>query len=174
MLMKTLLKTFTRKAWILLPIIIISCTEIECPMDNIVMMGAGLYDSETKKKINISENLSITPVGKDTILLNQAQHINEFFLSLKHETHEDHFLLHFSNAKGEYGVDTLKVGHTATPHLESLDCPATYFHTINSVGWSSHPLSEIPLTIDSVEISHPNVKYENQENIKIYLRSVSH
>lgn len=163
-----------RKILLFLCIIVCSCTEIECPMDNIVLMGAGLYDSETKQKQKISEYLSIAPEGKDTILLNFAQHIDAFYLPLKHETGDNNFLLYFSDAYGNYSVDTLKIHQTAIPHLESLDCPSTFFHKINSVAWTSHPLSEIPLTIDSVVISQPSVEYEDQENIKIYLRSVSH
>lgn len=142
-------------------------------MDNIVVMGIGLYDADTKEKRSITETLTVKPSDKDTILLNQGQNISDFYLSLRYQTGVDIFLLNFANTKGQQATDTLIINHTSTPHFESPDCPTTVFHRINKVSWSSHQLAKIPITIDSVEISDPNVEYEDRENIKIYLRSVS-
>ena len=78
---------------------------------------------------------------------------------------------YFSNLDGQGALDTLFLSYTDHPHFESVDCPAALFHTLTDVRWTSHPLSELPLTFDSVAIVRSNVNYDDVENIKIYLRS---
>lgn len=150
-----------------------ACTNVDCPLDNIVEMTCGLYSAEDKASLKISDTLTVRAGGtKDTILLNRAQNISSFALPLRHQAEEDTLLLRFSNAAGLAATDTLFVGHTNMPHFESVDCPSAMFHTLNCVRWTSHTLSQMPLTIDSVSITRNAVNYENIENLRIYLRSV--
>jgi hypothetical protein len=65
------------------------------------------------------------------------------------------------------------VAHTNEPHFESVDCPPAVFHTIQSVAWTSHSLSQMPLTIDSVAVVRTKVNYDDVENLKVYLRSTA-
>ena len=151
-----------------------SCSNIDCPLDNVVSMQCNLYSSETKSALTLTEVLSITPAGRDTTLLNMATNISSFLLPLKEAGERDTLLLHLSNAAGQRAVDTLFVSHTPHPHFESLDCPSSVFHTLTSVRATSHPLAEMPLTIDSVALVRSIVNYDDVENVRIFLRSTTH
>ena len=151
-----------------------SCSNIDCPLDNVVSMQCNLYSSETKSALTLTEVLSITPAGRDTTLLNIATNISSFLIPLKEAGECDTLLLHLSNAAGQRAVDTLFVSHTPHPHFESLDCPSSVFHTLTSVRATSHPLAEMPLTIDSVALVRSIVNYDDVENVRIFLRSTTH
>ena len=138
---------FIRKimAMVLLPLSV-ACTNIDCPLNMVVSCN----------------------------LLNQAQNIDAFLLPLRQGSEMDTLLLNFSDATRS-ATDTLFISHNNVPHFESLDCPASIFHQLTSVRWTSHALKEFPLTVDSAAIVRKVVDYENIENIKLYLRStVSH
>ena len=161
---------------ILLPLlpVLAGCTDSDCPLDNIVEMGCGIYASETGQPLQLTDTLTIRVAGRDTILLNRAQGISSFYLPLRHSGTVDTLLLRLSNAKGQVATDTLFVTHTSVPHFESIDCPAAVFHEISTARHTSHALSLMPLTIDSVAVSQTSVNYDDKENLKIYLRSTSH
>ena len=150
-----------------------ACTEIDCPLDNVVEMGIGLYDAETRQALTLADTLTVRPAGKDTVLLNRAQDISVCYLPLRQGFERDTLLLRFSNTAGQAATDTLFVGHTNSPHFESIDCPASVFHHLTSVAHTLHPLSQMPLTIDSVAIANPTVNYDNIQHLKIYLRSTA-
>lgn len=167
---------FTRKPLrFLLPLTLgfAACSNIDCPLDNVVRLQCNLYASETQSAYTLTDVLSVTPAGRDTVLLNQASNIQSFLLPLKEGGERDTLLLHFSNVAGQSATDTLFVTHTLQPHFESLDCPASVFHTVTSVRGTSHPLSRMPLTIDSVALVRSLVNYEDVENVRIFLRSTS-
>ena len=147
-----------------------ACSNIDCPLDNVVSMQCNLYASETAQPLKLPVSLTITPAGRDTVLLNQAKDITSFLLPLKEAGERDTLLLHFSNGD-QLATDTLFVNHTPHAHFESLDCPASFFQTIHSASHTSHALSELPLTIDSVRVIRSTVNYDDIENIRIFLRS---
>lgn len=149
-----------------------ACTSIDCPLDNIVVMTCGLYSAESGASLTLSDTLTVRAGGeKDTILLNRAQGISSFSLPLRQGAQQDTLLLRFSNSAGQWATDTLYVSHTNEAHFESIDCPSAIFHTLQTTSWTSHPLSQMPLTVDSVAIVRKAVNYEDIENLKIYLRS---
>ncbi len=149
-----------------------ACTNIECPLDNLVSVTIGMYDAENGKSFLLKDSLTVLSSPKDTILLNRAQGISSFSVPLRHIGEVDTFLLYFSNIS-QSATDTLFIKKTNHPHFESVDCPATFFHTLHKVEWTSHALSEYPLTIDSVVLSRSKVDYEDIENVKIYFRSTT-
>ena len=149
------------------------CSNIECPLDNVVMMQCNLYSSENQSAYTLKEVLTVKPANRDTVLLNQATEINSFLLPLKEGADQDTLLLHLSNAAGQSAVDTLFVNHTRQPHFESVDCPTSVFHNITTVRSTSHPLSQLPLTVDSVSLVRSIVNYDDIENVRIFLRSTS-
>lgn len=154
--------------------IITACSNIDCPLDNVVMMQSGLYASETQQSLTLnSATLTVTPANSDSVLLNSASGISSFLLPLKESGESDTLLLHFSNTGGQEAIDTLFVLHTPQPHFESLDCPASVFHTISGVSATTHPLADFPLTVDSVSLVRSIVNYDDIENIRIFLRSTS-
>lgn len=149
------------------------CTNIDCPLDNVVMMQCNLYESETSEELTLEDTLTVQPAGRDTILLNKATGVSSFLLPLKEGENKDTLLLQFSNADDQTATDTLFVTHERQTHFESIDCPASVFHNITEVRATSHSLSELPLTVDSVQLIRSIVNYDDLENIRIFLRSTS-
>lgn len=149
------------------------CSNIDCPLDNVVRMKCDLYASETHTTLKLTDVLTVTPAGRDTVLLNQATGISDFLLPLKEGGRRDTLLLHLSNTAGQSAIDTLFVDHEPQPHFESVDCPACVFHTITGVAYTSHALSQMPLTIDSVAVVRTAVNYDDIENLRIFLRSTA-
>lgn len=150
-----------------------SCSNIDCPLDNVVRMQCNLYLKSPQSAYTLNDELTITPAGRDTVLLNKASGIKSFLLPLKEGETKDTLLLHWANADGLTATDTLFVDHTLQPHFESLDCPSSVFHTITSVRATSHSLSEMPFTVDSVSVVRTLVNYDDVENIRIFLRTAS-
>lgn len=150
-----------------------ACSNIDCPLDNVVLMQCNLFSTETQQALTLADTLSITPAGRDTLLLNRATGVSSFLVPLKEGATSDTLLLHLSDAVGRSAVDTLFVRHTPQPHFESLDCPASVFHTLTGAAFTTHPLSELPLTIDSVAVVRATVNYDDIENIRIFLRSTT-
>lgn len=151
----------------------VSCAEINCPLDNIVVMTCGLYSAEQKTAYALNDTLTVMAAGLDSVLLNRAIAIQSFALPVRQSVTTDTLLLRFSNQRGQVATDSLFVDHSNQPHFESIDCPPSVFHTLKGARWTSHALSEMPLTIDSVALSRPLVNYDDVENLKIYLRSTS-
>ena len=149
------------------------CTEVECPLDNVVEMTCTLYDAQTQKQVKITDTLTVMATGTDSILFNRGINLNQLKLPLGYTTVIDTLLYRFSNAKGQAAVDTVFVRHENLPHFESVDCPVVVFHHISQVRWTCHSLSVMPLTIDSVALIQPTVNYEDTENLRVFLRSAA-
>ena len=149
----------------------VSCSEVECPLDSVVVMTCGLYDADTKAELSLQPTLTVKPLGKDTVLLNAAQDIHNFVLHLKFGETADTMLLHFTDEWDQSSVDTLIVNHENMPHFESVECPATIFHKLTSVAWFTDKEGACDIAIDSVAVVRNLVDYNDVENIQIYLRS---
>lgn len=148
-----------------------ACTNIDCPLDNVVALTCGLYSAEDETTIVLQDTLTVKAGGiKDTILLNKAQNISSFLLPVRQGVAEDTLLFRFSNKQGQVAIDSVLLRHSNEPHFESVDCPTAVFHTLMGVRWTSHALSLMPLTIDSIAIVRREVNYEDRENIQVYIR----
>jgi len=150
-----------------------ACSNIDCPLDNIVVMTCNLYSTEDDTTYTMTDTLTITAAGTDSVLLNRAQGITSFALPVSYNRAADTLLLHFSDANGRRAVDSLIYTHSNFSHFENLDCPASIFHNIGQVRWTSHALGVFPLTIDSVAIIRGLIDYDDVENLRIYLRSTA-
>lgn len=150
-----------------------ACSNIDCPLDNVVVMQCNLYDAASQTSLTLTDTLSIQPLGKDTILLNRAIGVNSFLLPLKETAQNDTLLLRFSNELGEHITDTLYVEHDLQPHFESIDCPASVFHNITTVRSGSQIGATLPITIDSLSLVRSLVNYDDVENIRIFLRTAT-
>ena len=165
--------TFVLVAGFMLASLMPSCSNIDCPLDNIVGMTVTLYSSETRLPLTLTDTLTVSVAGSDSILLNRGISLQSFMLPLRYETDTDTLHLRFSNDSGQAARDTLFLEHEASPHFENIDCPAAIFHCIKNLRWKSHQLREMPLTIDSVAIINKNVNYDDTENLRIYLRATA-
>ena len=140
-----------------------SCSEVECPLDNVVVMTCGLYSADgTEQKI--IDTLTVTAAGTDSVLLNRGQNISSFALPVNYVADTDTLIFKFTEVDGTSYVDTLKVSHTNEAHFESMECPLSFFHEIKSITTTHN-------AIDSVSIVRKQVNYEDVENLKIYLAS---
>ena len=89
-----------------------SCTNIDCPLDNVVAMTCGLYNAEDGRPASLDDTLTVRAGGvKDTILLNKAQHLSSFQLPVRHGVDEDTLLFRFSDEQGRFAVDSVLVKH---------------------------------------------------------------
>lgn len=149
------------------------CSNIDCPLDNVVMMQCNLYERETGTALTLQDALSVAPANSDVIIINRITDTDRLLIPLKEGNDRDTLLLTFSNNAGQNATDTLFVNHLRKPHFESIDCPASVFHTLTSVRFTTHPLSEFPLTLDSVALVRSTVNYDDIENLRLYLRSTS-
>ncbi len=169
-----MLRRLCAVAGLVLSVAFSACTSIDCPLDNVVAMTCGLYRAEDGETLELSDTLTVRAGGlKDTVLLNRAQGVSDFLIPLRQGVERDTLLFDFSNASQQRATDTVYVEHTNQPHFESIDCSTAVFHTVMSVRWTSHALSEMPLTIDSVAIVRQLVDYDDIENLRIYLRSTT-
>ena len=150
------------------------CDGMDCPLDNVVVMQCGLYTSETGEALSLADTLTIRPAGRDTVLVNRAIGTGTLLLPLRSRTGQDTLLFQLKSAAGQEAEDTVFITHSSSVHFEAVDCPASVFHNIESVRWTSHPLAELPLTIDSVSVVRTTVDYDDIENLKIFLRSTAH
>ena len=149
-----------------------SCTNIECPLNNVVQMGCGLYDTDGAT-FELSDTLSVRAPGAQAALLNGASGISSFAVQLSYEAGVDTLLLFFADREHRYGTDTLFVTHDSAPHFESVDCPMVFFHRITDTRISHDENSTYPYRVSGVELTEPSVNYDEIENLKVYISPVS-
>ncbi len=141
----------------------VKCSEVDCPLNNVVAVQYGLYYSDGTE-VTIQDTLTVTAMGTDSILLNKGQSISSFLLPVHYTADCDTLVLRFADSEGDEMRDTIYVSHTNEAHFESMDCPLCYFHTLTSATSTTN-------AIESVELVNDKVNYDTQENIRIYLRS---
>lgn len=141
----------------------ISCESIDCTVDNVVTLNVGFYSSDDGSAFLLTDTLTVTAAGTDSVLYNRGIGIATVSLPMSYWQEADTLLLHFANPDETHDV-TLIVGKQNTPHFESPDCPTTMFHEITGT-----TLVDPTGYIDSVGVTKNSVRYGSQENIKIYL-----
>lgn len=152
-----------RKTFILLALLAFSsCDQVDCTLYSTVSYTCGLYADGNSVALN--DVLTITAMGTDSVLLNQASNVNAFTLPMSMTMEADTLVLHIEG-DGYSIYDTLRVEKTNQPHFESPDCPTRMFHTITRVS-STHNF------IDSTVVTNPQVNYANVENIQIHFYPV--
>lgn len=149
-----------------------SCTSIECPLDNQVLMTLSFYNAQTQEATTLTDTLSVYGIknGTEYLAFNRGVQIKSMLLPLNPTSQRDTFLLRFSNTE-KWVIDSLFVDHQPHPHFEAIDCPASTFHVLTHIDHTSHTLSAFPLTLDSFAIANPNVQYEDVEHLKVFLRT---
>ena len=59
------------------------CSNIDCPLDNVVLAQAGLYSYETKQALKLTDSLTVTLPQTGMAVLNRATGIQSFLFPLK-------------------------------------------------------------------------------------------
>ena len=165
-------KKFKLWASVFLCLIVASCTTIECPLGSVTQVSCGIYDTEGKE-LSLNDTLTVRACGSNEMLLNRAYGIKSFSVPLAYKTGVDTLLLCLSDNMDRAAVDTLFINHDSSPHFESVDCPIVFFHNIVEINSANDSKSIFPITIDRVELVSSIVNYDSDENIRIYLRSIS-
>lgn len=147
-----------------------ACSNIDCPLDNQVVMTLAFFQSSTGESVSLSDSLSIygLKAGKEEILFNRGISLKSITLPLNQASDQDTLLLVF-HSETESVTDTLFLNHLRQPHFEAIDCPASIFHHLTSSRISARSVNSHLPVIDSVIISNPNVNYEDVENLKVFL-----
>lgn len=145
------------KKWLTLlgAVVIISCSSIDCPVNNVVATRYRFYNT-VGDSLTLLDTLSVTSTrkdGTDTLILNQLSEKSSFSLPISYSHPEDVLVFEFKN-KEIIARDTVWVKKEDIPHFESVDCNATFFHTLTDVRCTTHLL-------DSIVIKNSSVTYDN-------------
>ena len=147
---------------------LISCSSIDCPVQNRVYTTYGLLKADGTTDTLKVDTLSIATKradDTDTLLLNRAVGITNFELNISYTQPEDVFYFTLLDTLGNTYRDTICVQKENYPHFESVDCQAAYFHHLTDVRSTHH-------AIDSIVINYPTVNYdETHEHFHVYFKA---
>lgn len=132
-----------------------ACTQIDCPVNNLVTTQYVVWDGD-QTELTLTDTLTITTLkadGRDTTLLNRGIGISSFSLPISYNHPEDVLVMRLAN-DSVVTVDTVWIKKEDTPHFESVDCNASFFHEITSLRCTTRG-------IDSIVINNPTVNYDN-------------
>ncbi len=143
----------------------VACDSIDCPINNIVYSTYGFYvaTDEGESKVQVSDTLTITAAGTDSVLINRLVRGSGVELPVSYSAATDTLVFHFTDTAGHTRRDTIWIDKENIPHYESPACPASMFHHVTAARWTR-------LLVDSVSIANPNINYNASENFKIYFR----
>lgn len=148
---------------------LISCTSIDCPVQNTVFTVYNLMKADGKPDTMGVDTLWVWTKhskGRDT-LLNRlcGTSATSFYLPVSYTQPEDVLCFFYADTLGNHKLDTVRIRKEDYPHFESVDCQASFFHTITGVS-TTHQF------IDSVVIKNPQVNYDaSKAHFYLYLKA---
>lgn len=146
--------------------LVVSCSSIECPVNNMVESVYGFCDADGDE-VAFADTLTVSTKlrsGVDSVILNKAVEVVEFKLPISQDHPEDE--LYFNFFGKDYDItDTIWIEKEDIPHFESIECHANFFHQLEAVRYTTH-------VIDSLVINKAFVDYDDKTpHVKIYLDS---
>lgn len=146
---------------ILAAVVVVSCTSIDCPINNLVRTHFQFTNS-AGDSLTLADSLSIMSArkdGRDTLIF-KGSNMAKFHVPISYSHPEDILVFTFFGENLNV-VDTMWIKKEDIPHFESVDCNATYFHHLTDIRHTHNCL-------DSVAIINPSVT--NDEGvIHVYL-----
>ena len=142
-----------------------ACSTMDCPLNSMVRLTFGVYNAAQKPDTLIDTTTISTPrrAGIDSVLINRLFNDTAFKLQVSYTNERDTFYFDFKSNKNVERRDTVVIFKTNRMHFESVECAATFFHTINDVSTTTH-------AIDSIVIYNKEVDYDSsKEHFRIYL-----
>ena len=138
--------------------IMAACSSIDCPVENTVAVRYGVYSTDGIGEVadTLNDTLYVwTPRadGSDTLLLNRGVRLTQFSLPVSYQRPVDTLVFYIIDTLHVWTLDTVFLSKTDTPHFESVDCNAHFFHQLTGVR-STHQ------AIDTVFINNPSVNYD--------------
>ena len=134
-----------------------ACNDTDCTVSNTAYVNYGLYNGNGVA-VAFTEPVTVTTTGADSVLINQENNMQLMQLPLSYTNTEDTFIVHLS----ETLFDTIYVTHQNIPHFISMECGTGMYHHIDAVR-CAHRI------FDSITIVNPDVTYDTNEHIKVYL-----
>ena len=169
-------------------LLFLSCSSIDCPMNNTVSTKYALYKSDGTAD-TLRDTLTVITLQRiadhDPVALNRSVNTTTMDIPISYQSDEDvlYFVRSFPylyettviNEEGievdtilelaAYVTDTVTVVKTNRKHFESIDCAPSFFHTIRNVIYTRN-------AIDSIVINNPEVNYDpSKEHFRVYFKS---
>ena len=143
---------------ILTVFVMAGCVSLDCPVNNTVFCVYNLQKTNGSTDTLGVDTLSVwTPRvdGKDTTLVNRlcGSKATQFKVQVSHTQPMDLVCLGLRDTLGGEWLDTIRVYKNNNPHFESVDCKATYFHTLTDISFTRN-------IIDSVIINKKEIDYD--------------
>ena len=146
---------------ILAAVAVVSCTSIDCPINNLVRTQFQFTNS-AGDSLRLTDSLRVVSArkdGRDTVIF-KGGNMAKFHVPISYSHPEDKLVFTFYG-EDLHIVDTLWIKKEDIPHFESVDCNATYFHHLTDIRHTRNSL-------DSVVIINPSVT-NDERVIHVYL-----
>lgn len=158
--------TFMALACITAALAAVSCSSIDCPLNNSVCVKMRLAGDEsvTRDTLTISSPRTVGD-DNDTVLINRLTAADSLQVPMSYNRSRDiYFLTLVQEGTSVATTDTLWVDKTNIPHFESVDCAPNMFHDITAVSSTHH-------SIDSIAVNNDKVTYNDAKaHLIIYFK----
>ena len=74
-----------------------ACDGIDCTINNVVMLNVGFYSSEDGSECSITDTLTVTAEGSDSVLYNKGSMVSKVTLPMSYWQEADTLHFHFFN-----------------------------------------------------------------------------
>lgn len=142
-------------------VLLASCENgYDCYLENIAYNRFGFYKSDsTDVKYELPEVLTVSLVvnGSDTIAVNHIENTDNLMLPMSYTQECDTVIFNYNNSFS----DTLYVFHKNILYYQSMECGTIMYHKLEDIEYSRR-------LIDSVAIVQEYVKFDANENVKIF------
>lgn len=145
---------------------VLGCSSIDCSLNSLVRSQYAFRNADGAAD-TLRDTLTITTntMYGDTVLLNRATDISEFSLPVSYSLDSDTLMFCFKLKDGRSFNDRVIIKKSNISHFESVDCPPTFFHDIDSIAYKGD-------AIDSIRVNDKHIDNDTEKkNIFIYLRS---
>lgn len=146
----------------------VSCSSIDCPLNNSVCIKMRLAGDESVllDTLTLSSPRTLGDEESDTVLINRQTALDSLNVPMSYNRPQDVYILDLvENGTSAQTFDTLWVDKTNLPHFESVDCSPNMFHDITAVNSTHH-------SIDSIALNNNKVTYNDaQPHLIIYFKS---
>ena len=150
---------------ILLCALLAACSSITCPLNNMVRVKFGIYNAAQKVDTLKDTLIVATPrmTGKDSVIINRENYVTDMKLQMSYTNERDTFYMNIIDKNRNRTIDTIVISKTDKMHFESVDCAASFFHTLTGVTYTKH-------AIDSIVLRNKEVNYDSEkEHFRLYL-----
>lgn len=151
----------------LILIFLTACSSIDCPVQNVVRTVYTLQKGDMTADTLKGDTLTVFTRrrdGTDTLLLSRITGVSTFALPMGFSNPED-TLYFYQKLDSTATLDTVWIKKENYPHFESVDCSASFFHTVTDVRHTHYGL-------DSIVINKSSVDYDAKtEHFHLYLKA---